>query len=280
MIKIKIENKTFWGIYNWDDITIQQFADLAAIPMPDGYESFILADGKFSMEDLNKYVESVSSITDKQLNEDFPEYYRKVIACLSNIPISLLNKVPNELIEKRYDYYFKPFVVSILYHAPVIHFMGQIKPYETKQFKSFRLGLQKFYLPETVTIMEQEITLAKEPVITYVEACGMIRGLKFTKEDINRLAWFMGIYCRKKNERYGEQNVIERQAMFMKTPMSIVWSVFFYTLRRLPDSSLIILLFGSLPKTMTETVSGAKIYRDMAALDSSMKHVDTAVLGH
>lgn len=260
MIQIKVGNKTFKGIYSWSDITIQQFAELAAIPMPDGYESFILADGKFSMEDLNKYVEEVSKITDKQLNEDFPEYYRKVVACLTNIPIE---KLDFEKVSQLYDYYFKPFVVSILYHAPVIHFMGQIKPYETKQFKSFRLGLQKFYLPETVTIMDQLIPLAKEPIITYVEACGTVRSLKFTKEDIKRLAWFMGIYCRKKNERYDEQNVIERQEMFMKIPMSIVWSVFFYTLRRLPDSSLIILLFGKLPKTIAEIVSEARDYKSL-----------------
>ena len=259
MIQIKVGNKTFKGIYSWSDITIQQFAELAAIPMPDGYESFILADGKFSMEDLNKYVEEVSKITDKQLNEDFPEYYRKVVACLTNIPIE---KLDFEKVNQLYDYYFKPFVVSILYHAPVIHFMGQIKPYEPLQFKSFRIGLQKFYLPETVIIMDQLIPLAKEPVITYVEACGMVRGLKFTKEDINRLAWFMAIYCRRKGERYDEQNVIERQEMFMKIPMSIVWSVFFYTLRRLPDSSLIILLFGKLPKTIAEIVSEVKTYKN------------------
>lgn len=263
MIKIKIENKTFWGIYSWDDISIQQFADLAAIPMPDGYESFILADGKFSMEDLNKYVEEVSKITDKQLNEDFPAYYRKVIKCLTNIPTKIIERLDPEKLNQLYDYYFKPFVVSILYHAPVIHFMGQIKPYEPLRFKLFRIGLQRFYLPEIVKVIDQDVPFAKEPIITYTEACGMVRGLRFTKEDINRLAWFMAIYCRKKGERYDEQKVIKRTELFMKVPMSVVWSVFFYTLRRLPDSSLIILLFGRLPKTIQETVSEVRTYKNL-----------------
>src|ERR1035437_2044964 len=269
MITIKINGKKYKGIYSWSDITLQKFYDLTAIPMPEGYEVFILADGKFSMEDITQYVEAVSKITDKQIKEDFPAYYRKVIECLTNIPYKKVALMSTEDVITFYEYYFKPFVVSILYHAPVIHFMGQIKPYEPEQFKSFRIGLKKFYLPETVIIMDQEVPLAKEPIIAYTEASAVLKDFKITKEDVKRLAWFMAIYCRKKGERYDEQKTIERQSVYMKVPMSIVWSVFFYTIRSLSDYTWIILLFGRLPKTTAETVLAARDYKSFVGLDFS-----------
>jgi hypothetical protein len=270
MIKIKIDKKSYRGVYSWSDLTLQKFCQLSAIPMPEGYEAFIMADGKFSVDNINQYVDAISSITDKQINEEFPIYYRKVIECLTNIPYKKVALMPIENVNQLYDYYFKPFVVSILYHAPVIHFMGQIKPYKPERFKSFRIGLRKFYVPETVNIMDQEIPLAKEPIITYTEASDIFRGMKITKDDVQRLGLFMSIYCRRKGEKYDERKALERQSMFMKVPMSIVWSVFFYTLRRLPDSTWIILLFGKLPKTAAETVLAARDYRNLTVTASSM----------
>jgi len=92
MIEIEIGKKKFKGVYRWEDITLQKFCDLSAIPIPDGYEAFILADGKFSVDELDQYVEAVSKITEQQIKEDFPVYYRKVIKCLCD------NKPENPLL--------------------------------------------------------------------------------------------------------------------------------------------------------------------------------------
>ena len=264
MIRIRIGRGKFKGVYRWEDITLQRFCDLAAIPMPEGYGAYILADGKFSVENIDQYIESVSKITDKQIKEDFPAYYRSVVKCLTNIPDKILIEIDNEKIGDLYEYYFKPFVVSLLYHTPVIHFMGQITQYEPPQIKVFRKGLSFYYLPQTVHIMDQDIPLANEPIITYTEASDIFQGMKISKDDVKRLALFMAIYCRKLGERYNEKNVLKRQGLFMKAPMSVVWSVFFYTIRRLPDSSLIILLFGRLPRQLQEIVSQVRDYKSMA----------------
>ena len=264
MITITINKKKFKGAYKWEDISLSKFCELAAIPMPDGYEAYILADGKFDVENLDQYLDAVSKITDKQLNEDFPAYYRKVISCLSNIPEDQLTITQvNDL----YEYYFKPFVVSLLYHTPVIHFMGQITRYEPEQKKYFWMRLQKFYLPQSIHIMDQDIPLANEPVITYSEASDLFKGMKISRDDVNRLALFMAIYCRKKGAEYDERKAIERQDLFMEVPMSIVWMVFFYTVRRLTDSLMIIKLFGRLPKQIREVRDQVLAYKDLVHVD-------------
>jgi hypothetical protein len=265
MITIKINNKRFKGVYRWEDITLQRFCDLAAIPMPDGYEKYILADGKFSTETIDEYVNALSEITEEQINITFPAYYRKVIACLTNIPNSVI--IPTDKINDLYEVYFRPFIVSLLYHKPVIYFMGEIVDFRPEPIKHFRIGLSKYYLPETVNVLGQEVPLMKESIMSYTEASDIFRGMKVSKEDVKRLALFMAIYCRKKGEEYDERKALERNDLMMNVPMSIVWSVFFYTLQFAPDYLMIIQLFGRLPKQIREAKERARDYQSMVVVD-------------
>jgi len=272
MIKITVGKKKYKGVYSWDDITLSNYCDLASIPIPEGYKDFIIADGKFSIDNpvtVDEYVKAVTEITDEQLNEIFPAYYRKVIYCLSNIPEGY--EIPKALVNDLYEYYFKPFVVSLLYHTPLIHFLGQLKNYEPHTMRYFKIGRDKYYLPETLNILGQDVPMANEAIITYTEASDIFRGMKLGPDDIHKLALFMAIYCRKKGELYDERKVIERKELFMKAPMSIVWGVFFCTIKRLPEYILITRLFGSLPKSVKEIVSEVRTYHAMAAEDLFMK---------
>ena len=249
MIRIRIGRKKYRGVYRWDDIPLSQFCDLAGITMPEGYEEYILADGNYSPETIDNYVDAVMNITPEQ-TEGFTRYYRKVIGCLTNIPVEVINSLSTERVNELYEYYFRPFVVSILYNAPVIHFMGQIKDYEPPPVRSFKVRGRRYYLPQTVNIMEQDIPLAEEPIITYSEASDIFRGMRISRNDVRRLALFMAIYCRRLFERYDERKALERQDVMMRVPMSVVWTVFFYTVRRLGESTLTIQLFGKLPETI------------------------------
>jgi hypothetical protein len=145
--------------------------------------------------------------------------------------------------------------------------MGQIKFYTPKTITKFRIDRQTFRLPHSVQILDQVIPLAEEPLITYSEASDLIKGMNIGKDNIKRLALFMAIYCRKKGEQYDEKKALEREELMMKVPMSIVWSVFFYTVRRLPDYTMITRLFGSLPKQIRETVERVRIYHALAVVD-------------
>jgi hypothetical protein len=282
MIRITINKKRYKGVYRWDDITLQQFCELAAIPIPESYEAFILVEGKgfdsSIKESLNTYIESIAKITETDLTEVFPVYYKEVIKCLTNIPHPIIEKMLPDQVTDLYDYYFKPFVLSLIYHIPVIHFMGQIKQYTPDECNSFRVGLRKFYLPEIVKVNDQDIALKNEPVISYIEASDVFRGLKITRDDVKRLAFFMALYCRRKGEQYDEKLVLKRQELFMQVPMSVVWQVFFYTLRRMTELKQIIQLFGSLPKPIREVVHRAQVYKSMVAGDSFMNVPDTGDL--
>ncbi len=269
MIRITVNKKKYKGVYSWADLTLQRFYDLAVIPMPAGYEAYILADGKFNISDqqsIDSYCEIVNNLTDKELNEDFPQYYRKVIECLTDIPVKIIQSLDNEKINEIYDYYLKPFVCSLLYHLPVIRFMGQIRQYESALIKVFRLGWSFYYLPQSLKIDNQDIPLADEPIISYTEASDIFRNMKMSKEDVKRLALFMAIYCRKFREKYDEKKVLARQKLFMKVPMSIVWGVFFYTIRRVRESSMITRFFGSLPKQIHEVKEQVGIYKNLVAV--------------
>jgi hypothetical protein len=263
MIQIKINKKSYKGPYRWEDITLQKFTELAAIPMPGGYEAFILADANFDAEKMQEYLDVVANITEQQLNEEFPAYYKKVIRCLTNIPDEVIEILDAEKINELYEYYLKPFVVSLLYHFPVLRFMGNITRWEPQTVSKFRIGLKTFYLPETVVILNQSISLEKEPVITYSEASELFKGNRITKDNASRLPLFMAIYCRKRNEKYSESEALKRQELMMKVPMSTVWSVFFYTVQRLKGSTEIIQFFGNMLKTTRESVQLAKTYRSL-----------------
>jgi len=270
MIIIKINNKKYRGVYSWDDITLHQFCELASIEMPESYKSFIEADIQYddkNTDSINKYVDLVLNISKEDLNEHFPKYYQKVIGVLTNIPEKMIMSLPTDKINEIYEYYFKPFIVSLIYHKPMVHIMGQLQDYEPENITEFfMIGLRRFYLPKTVNIMGQDIPLREEPIVTYTEASDILKDIKMTKDDITRLAYFMAIYCRKKGERYNEKKVMKRQELFMKAPMSVVWTVFFYTLRRLSSSIQAIRLFGGLPKTVKEIVEQARTYKDLAAV--------------
>lgn len=255
MIRIRIGKKKYKGIYRWDDITLRQFCDLAAIPIPAKYEEYIIADGKYNSETKDQYLEIVKSITDEDLHDVFPAYYISVIKVLTNIPDNIIHALSVEKITDLYESYFQPFVLSLLYHAPVVSFMGKTKEYIPPDIKMFRIGLNFYYLPQTVNILDQDIPLADEPIIAYTEASDIFRGMKVSKEDVKRLALFMAIYCRKKGEEYDEKKTLERKELFMNATMDVVWQVFFYTLKRLPDVSMTFQLFGGLPRQVNEVVA-------------------------
>lgn len=268
MIRITINGKKYKGVYSWGDMSLALFCDLASIPIPEGYKEFILADGKFNHDNqatVDSYIEIAAKIKEAQLDKEFPAYYRKVVSCLTNIPESVT--IPDDKLNDLYEFYFKPFVVSIIYRTPLIHFYGQLKNYEPMMIKYFEIGRERFYLPETVSILGQDVPLANESILTFTEASDIFRGMELSKDDIHKLALFMAIYCRKKGEQYDEKKVIERKDLFMKAQMSVVWSVFFCTMRRLPDYMNITLLFGALPKTTRESVWEAQTLRSMAHVD-------------
>lgn len=251
MIKITIGHKKYTGIYRWDEMSLRQFVNLCAIPIPEGYEAYILADGKYDHtrhDSIDEYVRVVNSLTDEQIKKEFPEYYRKVILCLTNIPNHVLT---DELVKELYELHYIPFVVSAIFNAPVISFMGSLKDYIPERVDYIKLHKDKYYLPESITITGIDVPLAKEPIISYLEAGDIFRDLKLSRQA-DKLSRFMGIYCRKKGEEYRDEYVLSRQLLFMECPMSVVWDVFFCIAVHLPVYLRTILLYGIRPMRLED----------------------------
>jgi hypothetical protein len=263
MIKITIGNKHYSGVYSWEDITLYKFSQLSDIPMPEAYKAYILADGKYDhdkQETVNNYLKVVTSMTDKQLKEEFPAYHRKVCKILSDVPDDLLS---DDLVERLYMLYFKPFVFTLVYHCPVIHFAGKLIDYRPEDITSFKVKGERYYLPESVQIMDITVPLKNETISAYLDASDVFREMELTSR-VKKLALFMAIYCRKKYEVYDERLTLERQDLFMTLPMSTIWAVFFCIARRLPSFSINTLLFGDLPKSLTEIVLEARTLKNTA----------------
>lgn len=267
MITVKIGKKKYKGFYRWDELPLKKYIELSEIVRPDGFDAFIKADGEFTSDNIDKFVEEAAKVTDQQLTEIFPAYYRKVIGCLTNISDTL--EIPLKEVNDFFEYYFKPFVLTLVYRTPVIYFYGKITEYMPPEVHRFRIGMNYYYLPESVVVMDQVIPLKKESIISYSEASDIFRMIN--TGAVNRMALFMAIYCRKKNEAYSDDKALERERLFMDIPMSTVWAVFFCTLKHLPDFTLITGLFGELRKTMAETVSAARGYKSLEVGALSMK---------
>lgn len=255
MIKITVGKKRYKGVYRWDELSLKKYIELSEIKRPDGFDALFLVDS----DNADKYIEVTGKVTDEQLNNTFPNYYRAVIGCLTNIPDEVA--IPVKEVNEWFECYFKPFVLSLVYKTPVIYYFGKVIGYYPPEIRRFRIGVNYYYLPESVLIMDQVIPLKREPIISYSEASDIFR--QINDGAINRLSLFMAIYCRKKNEDYTDDKALEREKLFESLPMSTVWAVFFCTLQHLPEYTNSTKLFGGLRKTTAATVLQVRDYQSL-----------------
>jgi len=262
VIRIQIGRNNYKGAYLWSDITLEQYITLAGIPIPAKYQNYVLVNERFDSnkkETVDQYMDAITEFTEEDLTVTFPEFYKRIIKVLTTIPLEEINRMKEEQITQVYDYHLRPFVLSLIYNTPVISLFGAIKEYEAPMMKRIRIGARIYHFPETVRIQGEEIPLAKEPIITYSEACDLFRESGgFTKQDIASLPLLMAIYCRPKGEAYNEKRSLERQDIFRKARMDQVWSLFFYTSQRLYGSGNFTLLFSAIPKAIKTIARNAR----------------------
>lgn len=269
MIRIQIGRKKYKGAYLWSDITLEQYITLAGIPIPAKYQNYVLTNERFDYnkkETVDQYMDAIAEFTEEDLTVTFPEFYKRVIKVLTDIPPEEIKGLEEEQITQIYDYHLRPFVLSLIYNTPVVSLFGKIKEYEAPMMKRIRIGSRIYHFPESVRIQGEDIPLAKEPIITYSEACDLfIKSGGFTREDIASLPLLMAIYCRRKGEPYDERKSLERKDIFRKATMDQVWSLFFYTSQRLYASGNFTLLFSAIPKPITKI---ARAVRTLATLET------------
>jgi len=256
MIRIQLGKKRYHGVYLWRDMTLEQYILLAGIQIPERYQKYALSNERLDYarkESLDQYIDAIQEITEEDLTVTFPNFYRRVIESLSDMPHNEATKLKDDQAAQIFDFYFRPFVLSLIFNTPVVSLFGQIRDYEPETRKLIRIGRHFYHFPKTLIIQGEEMPLAKELIVTYAEACDLFRKAGgFTREDIGSLPLLMAIYCRRQGEEYEEKRSLERIEIFKKATMDQVWSLFFYTSKRLPGSGSFTLLFLTVPKAITK----------------------------
>jgi hypothetical protein len=269
MIKIGFGKLKFNLIDRWSELSLERFIELSEIEIPAKLMELYNLSAKLSIAEghelealTNQWNQLNESITFEDNVKTFPEYYGKVIFVLSDANIETIDHIPSETREQIYSSVLKGFVLSLLYLNPVDMINGEIKPYTPASMDDFLIDNQTFLFPGTLKIMGEKVKFAREPIISFAEACDIdIVNNTLATEGIKKLPLFMAIYCRRKGESYSEMKVLERTELMQRCSMDIVWALFFY-------------IGKSMQKFMIDTILSLKVPENQAEQALIMECVD------
>lgn len=227
MIKVTIDEKDYQIKNFWDEITLRKAQELINIPIPDSlkeiYEALLIDDK------LKTYHKKQKALAPEQQIKEHPLFFGKTITLLSDIPDEVMEYVDPE---SRIEIYFNHIEQNYL-----DIFFGTPNDYKPENIKQFEFKNETFYFPETLKIFDKFIPQYKENALPFTEAADIMIKIGRLKDfGIEAMSEIIAIYCRKKNEQYNEQLVIERSEGFRDLPMNIVWEVFFCIIKLLNTS--------------------------------------------
>lgn len=227
MITARIEDKPYKVCTSWADVTLEKFIELSNIEIPGNLYKLWKSAGS---EDQKEYEAVNESLTDEELIQFFPIYYGKVIKALTTIPQKVIDRMDGRLRESFFFRVFRHYIFSLINPAPLEmdEITGDVKPMEPKKITSFTLGKVKYQLPASLKVYGEDVPLAEEKTITFIEASSIELVLRDLYEgSVKRLPMFCAIYCRPEGEEYDEKKVLAREKLFHKLRMDVVWEVFF-----------------------------------------------------
>jgi len=202
-IKIKIKD--------WEDLTISDCIKLCSYKVPAKLKEL------YSKDKLEKYNELYNSFTEKD-HIWFAKYYGKVLKIMLTDPSDVDYLQWHERVSI-YELYCQDYIVSLYSEFP---------NYKPKRIKHFEFKGEKYYLPKTLKLLDNEIPMYKEKALTFVEGASLYSAIiDLQEKGIDKFPYFIATYCRKIDEKYNEDNVLLRAGYFHKLPMSIAWEVFF-----------------------------------------------------
>ena len=269
MIKGKLNNIEFSFVDRWSEMTLNQFIEIANLEIPPKLLAMEIANMKVVGASTPKEIEKAEleltkaekDITEEDIIRNFPTYYGNLLKILTD------NKQAVEMISwsdrtSIYDLHLKQFALSLLMENPVQQLNKKLVPYNPKEITGFKIGKEKFLLPDTVQLFNDKVLMGNEKIISFSESVDMDLALQgLMSGNVNKLPFFMAVYCRKKGETYSQQKVIARQKLFNGLTMDIVWAVFFY-IGKLTRKSLGVLGYYSKVLELNEK---AKLFKQVQA---------------
>jgi len=213
---------TFHLVDSWDDFTLEKGIELSKIchnipiKLKEIYDLLTVKQTTKTKELLeHKY----KKLTNKERIKTFPQFYGKVLACLSDIPQPTVNKCLWEFRHAVYTQYLENYVIGVMY-APC--------DIELKNIESFTHEGVEYFLPASRTKLGETIPMAEAETLEFTEAAD----LQLYSEDteagqLTYAANIVSILARPKGEEYDEETSLERAEQFLQLPMKTVLEVFF-----------------------------------------------------
>ena len=234
MITLTIDEKEYHAPQFWDEITLGKFIELCNIEIPEKLRNLWIASAS---DDDDEYRKADEQIGVEETIKIFPEYYGKVMHCLTDLPRDVLERVDGALREQFFNNHLRQFIYTSFAKYPVHQVNGKLEMYDPEYKTSFVLDDVVYYLPRDLKVYGETIPLGMERVITFTEASDIEVALRNMAEGAaNRLPMFVAIYCREEKKEYSEEDTMARAKKFMDLPMEEVWRVFFCIYRLLGKS--------------------------------------------
>lgn len=243
MNRVDILNHQYNLCSTWEDVTLSQFQLLCSITIPERYREFVMSC--FTGKD-EAYQESLFKLTKGDLLKTLPEYYGRVIAIFSDVPIEIIDRLHRNVREQIYDEYLYPFVASYIAGVPLYYQDRQLVPCPREKSSYFTYKTERYYYPESLVYGSQEIPMYSENILTFSEASDIEVAIsEWGEKGIFSMAQMIATYCRPEGEAYDPEKTLKRIEEFKNLPMSVVWEVFFYITELGMKSVLAMLLYSN-----------------------------------
>ena len=225
MVRVTVEGTDYSLRNEWGDITLAQYQALAAIALPPKLRKRweALIDGS---DDYDKIKDTYRNVV-----KDYPAYYGKVIALLSDIPQKVVERIEWSVREQLFNDYLWYIAMSAISSLPLDK-REKVQYYEAIGATAFTFKGETYYLPEALEYGGQRTPLARERIVTFAEGADIEIALHdLAEKGIDGLAQLCAVYLRKKDEDHSDDLVLQRMDQFKELPMTAVWEVFFCIMR-------------------------------------------------
>jgi len=202
MIKLKINKKTYKIATTWKDVAF------------DGFVMFEVNDkiNAIYKATPEKREALILALTEDELHNTLPDFYRQAIKSFSNIPMRVLNKMQWDIVTHIYNTIVEPLVYDIVTFGFQLHVMKG-----TNRFK-------RRLLPSDAQYLNEAIPLHKATALQFCEANDII-----TQKNIKALGLLPIIYTEK---QMNESRILKRFNK-LKCTYDEILNVFFYICTRL-----------------------------------------------
>ncbi len=233
MILLQVNKNEYKAFQNWSEVPLSLGAklhELCVNEMPVRLKSIYGIIASNSEDKEKELSDWYASTTDVERIKEFPTFYGKVIALLTDIPKEIIDHLNASNRDVFYKTYCESFVFGILYF-PTDYTIQNIPSFKYK-------NLPELFLPVTKEVLGVKRPMFDRTAIEFTEAADLeifSRSMAGGKFEV--AANIISILCRPMKmvtengteyiEPYNEDTCLKRAEELADLPMDIVFEVFF-----------------------------------------------------